>query len=49
MSVFQLRLTRWMSATPAPVKLLVAMPLMGVPSLLVNANGSAPAIASPSS
>ena len=30
-SDFQLRLTRWVSAIPAPVKLLVAMPLMGVP------------------
>jgi hypothetical protein len=35
-SVFQLRLTR--SAIPAPVRLLVAMPLTGVPFLLVNAN-----------
>ncbi len=40
-----MRLTRWVSAIPAPVKLLVAPPLMGVPFLLVNANGSVPAIA----
>jgi predicted MFS family arabinose efflux permease len=44
-TVFQLRLTRWTSAIPASVKLGVAMPLMGVPFLLLNVNGSAPVIA----
>ena len=44
-TAFQLRLTRWTSAVPASVKLGIAMPLMGVPFLLLNANGSAGAIA----
>jgi predicted MFS family arabinose efflux permease len=44
-TVFQLRLTRWTSAIPASVKLGIAMPLMGVPFLLLNVNGSAPVIA----
>ena len=43
-TVFQLRLTRWTSSIPASVKLGVAMPLMGVPFLLLNVNGSAPVI-----
>lgn len=44
-TVFQLRLTRWTSAIPASIKLGIAMPLMGVPFLLLNVNGSAPVIA----
>jgi predicted MFS family arabinose efflux permease len=44
-TLFQLRLTRWTSAVPAWAKLGVAMPLMGVPFLLLNANGSAGVIA----
>ena len=44
-TVFQLRLTRWTASIPAWVKLGVAMPLMGVPFLLLNVNGSAPVIA----
>jgi predicted MFS family arabinose efflux permease len=44
-TVFQLRLTRWTAPIPAWAKLGVAMPLMGVPFLLLNANGSAPVIA----
>ncbi len=44
-TVFQLRVTRWTSAIPASLKLGVAMPLMGVPFLLLNVNGSAPVIA----
>ncbi|HST18477.1 MAG TPA: MFS transporter [Gaiellaceae bacterium] len=44
-TLFQLRLTRWTSSVPAWVKLGVAMPLMGVPFLLLNVNGSAGVIA----
>jgi predicted MFS family arabinose efflux permease len=44
-TVFQLRLTRWTSGIPAWTKLGLAMPLMGVPFLLLNVNGSAPVIA----
>jgi predicted MFS family arabinose efflux permease len=44
-TVFQLRLTRWVSHVSASLKLGVAMPLMGVPFLLLNVNGSAPVIA----
>ncbi len=44
-TVFQLRLTRWTASIPASLKLGVAMPLMGVPFLLLNVNGSAPVIA----
>ncbi len=42
---FQLRLTRWTARVPASLKLGVAMPLMGVPFLLLNVDGSAPVIA----
>jgi predicted MFS family arabinose efflux permease len=42
---FQLRLTRWVAGVPPAVKLGLAMPLMGVPFLLLNVNGSAPVIA----
>ncbi len=44
-TVFQLRLTRWTAGIPAWMKLGLAMPLMGVPFLLLNVNGSAPVIA----
>ncbi len=44
-TVFQLRLTRWTASIPAWAKLGVAMPLMGVPFLLLNVDGSAPVIA----
>jgi predicted MFS family arabinose efflux permease len=44
-TVFQLRLTRWTSHVPASLKLGIAMPMMGVPFLLLNWNGSAPVIA----
>ena len=44
-TLFQLRVTRWTTAIPASVKLGIAMPLMGVPFLLLNVNGSAPVIA----
>jgi predicted MFS family arabinose efflux permease len=44
-TVFQLRLTRWTAGVPASVKLGLAMPMMGVPFLLLNWNGSAPVIA----
>ena len=44
-TIFQLRLTRWTSSIPPSVKLGVAMPLMGVPFLLLNVNGSALVIA----
>jgi len=43
-TVFQLRLTRWAAPIPASLKLGVAMPLMGVPFLLLNVNGSVPVI-----
>jgi dipeptide/tripeptide permease len=42
---FQLRLTRWVARVPASLKLGVAMPLMGVPFLLLDVDGSAPVIA----
>jgi predicted MFS family arabinose efflux permease len=44
-TLLQLRLTRWTSSVPASLKLGVAMPMMGVPFLLLNVNGSAPVIA----
>jgi predicted MFS family arabinose efflux permease len=44
-TVFQLRLTRWAAPIPASVKLGVAMPMMGVPFLLLDWNGSAAVIA----
>ena len=45
-TVFQLRLTRRVAHIPASLKLGLAMPMMGVPFLLLNVNGSAPVIAS---
>ena len=44
-TLFQLRLTRWASPVPASLKLGIAMPLMGVPFLLLNVNDSVPVIA----
>jgi len=44
-TLLQLRVTRWTSAIPASLKLGIAMPLMGVPFLLLNVNGSAFVIA----
>ena len=44
-TVFQLRLTRWTAGVPAAVKLGIAMPMMGMPFLLLNGHGSAPVIA----
>jgi predicted MFS family arabinose efflux permease len=44
-TLFQLRLTRATSHVPSSVKLGIAMPLMGVPFLLLNVNGSAAVIA----
>jgi MFS family permease len=44
-TVFQLRLTRWTAGIPASLKLGAAMPLMGVPFLLLNVHGSAGVIA----
>ncbi len=43
-TVLQLRLTRWTSSIRPSLKLGVAMPMMGVPFLLLNWNGSAPVI-----
>jgi predicted MFS family arabinose efflux permease len=44
-TVFQLRLTRATRAVPASLKLGVALPMMGVPFLLLNADGSVPVVA----
>jgi predicted MFS family arabinose efflux permease len=44
-TLFQLRLTRWTVSIPPSVKLGIAMPMMGLPFLLLNWNGSAPVIA----
>ena len=44
-TVFQLRLTRWAAPIPPSVKLGIAMPMMGVPFLLLNWNGSVAVIA----
>ena len=44
-TLFQLRLTRRVARVPAWVKLGVAMPMMSVPFVLLNANGSVGAIA----
>jgi predicted MFS family arabinose efflux permease len=43
-TVLQLRLTRWTSSIRPSLKLGIAMPMMGVPFLLLNVNGSAPVI-----
>jgi len=44
-TLFQLRLTRAAAGVPASVKLALAMPMMGLPFLLLDWNGSAPAVA----
>src|SRR5581483_4495775 len=44
-TVFQLRLTRWTAHVPAALKLGLAMPMMGVPFLLLDWDGSAGVIA----
>ena len=44
-TTLQLRLTRWTRSVPPSIKLGIAMPMMGVPFLLLNVNGSAPVIA----
>jgi dipeptide/tripeptide permease len=44
-TLFQLRLTRRVAHVPASVKLGLAMPMMGVPFLLLNWHGSAAVIA----
>jgi predicted MFS family arabinose efflux permease len=44
-TVFQLRLTRWAAPIPASLKLGIAMPLMGVPFLLLNMSDAIPVIA----
>jgi predicted MFS family arabinose efflux permease len=44
-TVFQLRVTRWAAPIPASLKLGIAMPLMGVPFLLLNMSDAIPVIA----
>jgi predicted MFS family arabinose efflux permease len=44
-TLFQLRLTRWAAPIPASLKLGIAMPLMGVPFLLLNVSDAIPVIA----
>ena len=44
-TLLQLRLTRWTSFVPPSVKLGVAMPMMGVPFLLLNVTNAIPVIA----
>jgi predicted MFS family arabinose efflux permease len=44
-TVFQLRLTRWAAPIPTSLKLGIAMPLMGVPFLLLNMSDAIPVIA----
>jgi dipeptide/tripeptide permease len=44
-TTMQLRLTRWTRSVRASTKLALAMPMMGVPFLLLDVNGSAPVIA----
>jgi predicted MFS family arabinose efflux permease len=41
----QLRLTRWTAGVPASVKLGLAMPLMGLPFLLLNVSSAIPIVA----
>jgi len=43
-TAFQLRLIRWTAAIPATVKLAVAMPLMGLPLLLLNVTAAIPVV-----
>jgi len=44
-TLFQLRLTRWTAGVSPALKLGVAMPLMGVPFLLLDVDGALPVIA----
>jgi predicted MFS family arabinose efflux permease len=44
-TLFQLRLTRWTTFIPPSVKLGLAMPMMGVPFLLLNVTNAIPVIA----
>jgi predicted MFS family arabinose efflux permease len=44
-TIVQMRLIRWTQAIPASVKLGLAMPMMGVPFLLLNVHGSVGVIA----
>ncbi len=44
-TTMQLRLTRWTRSVRPSTKLALAMPMMGVPFLLLDVNGSAPVIA----
>src|SRR5262249_39824478 len=44
-TLFQLRLMRWVAHVPASIKLGIAMPMMGVPFLLLNVNAAIPVIA----
>ncbi len=44
-TVFQLRLTRWTAHIRPSLKLGIAMPMMGLPFLLLNVNGSGGVIA----
>jgi DHA1 family multidrug resistance protein B-like MFS transporter len=44
-TLFQLRLTRWTTFIPPSVKLGIAMPMMGVPFLLLNVTDAIPVIA----
>jgi dipeptide/tripeptide permease len=43
-TLLQLRLTRAVSGVPAAVKLGVAMPMMGLPFLLLNASSAIPVV-----
>jgi len=43
-TAFQVRVTRWTESIPPALKLGVALPLMGVPFLLMNVDGSLPVI-----
>jgi MFS family permease len=44
-TLFQLRLTRWTASIRPTIKLGLAMPLMGLPFLLLNVDGAAPVMA----
>ena len=44
-TLFQLRLTRWTASVRPAIKLGLAMPLMGLPFLLLNVDGAAPVMA----
>jgi MFS family permease len=44
-TLFQLRLTRWVAGVPAVTKLIVAMLLMGLPFLTLSATAALPVVA----